>query len=53
MSEGGFKRDALPHDIDAYRGEAESTTMAEFEKRRPYPFLLYARSNLWDPTLIV
>ena len=50
---GDFTRDALPHDIEAYRKEAGRVSMQEFESTRPFPFLLYARSTLWDPTLEV
>lgn len=48
-----FSRDSLPHDLQAYETEAASCSMQEFEQKRPYPFLLYARSQLWDPTLLV
>jgi hypothetical protein len=48
-----FRREALPHDIDPYQKEAGSVSMQEFEKKRPYPFLLYARSKLWDPSLLM
>lgn len=27
--------------------------MAAFEQAHPYPFLLYARSKLWDPKLVI
>jgi hypothetical protein len=52
-AEGSFKREALPHDLSGYEREALRMTMPEFEKARPFPFLLYARSNLWDPTLVL
>src|SRR5688572_2334304 len=48
----GFRKDALPHDIEAYKKEAAKLSMPQFEQQRPYPFLLYARSTLWDPTLV-
>jgi hypothetical protein len=48
-----FRREALPHDCAPYEKEAGSTSMQDFEKRRPYPFLLYARSKLWDPSLLM
>ncbi len=51
-SPASFSREALPHDVIAYEKEAAACTMDEFEQRRPYPFLLYARSTLWDPTLV-
>lgn len=47
-----FKREALPHDIDPYRAESQSIARAAFQRKRPYPFLIYARSKLWDPTLL-
>lgn len=47
-----FNREALPQDIDAYAKEAAMETRELFEQRRPYPFLLYARSKLWDPKLL-
>ncbi len=47
-----FKREALPQDIDAYSDEAARETRELFEQRRPYPFLLYSRSKLWDPKLL-
>lgn len=50
---GSFSREALPHDIEAYRKEAMMMGMGDFEQHRPYPFLLYARSKLWDPKLVV
>jgi hypothetical protein len=43
---------ALPQDVDKYADEAQASTMEDFEQRRPYPFLLYARNRLWDRTLV-
>lgn len=48
-----FKREALPHDVVGYEKESHSMSMVDFERARPYPFLLYARSRLWDPTLVM
>jgi hypothetical protein len=47
-----FRHESLPHDLDGYRQESSTMEMSVFEQRHPYPFLLYARSNLWDPELI-
>lgn len=50
--EPAINREALPHDVEGYRRECRTVSMEEFEKARPYPFLLYARSKLWDPELV-
>jgi len=47
-----FKREALPQDIEPYRKEANSVSQDVFERRLPFPFLLYGRSKLWDPKLL-
>ncbi|MBI5510960.1 MAG: FHA domain-containing protein [Deltaproteobacteria bacterium] len=49
----GFKREALPQDIEPYRQEAAKNDQTSFEKLVPYPFLLYVRSKLWDKSLLV
>ena len=48
-----YNRDALPHAFEPYSEEASSTTREDFQSKRPYPFLIYARSKLWDPTLVL
>ena len=50
--EPAFSTEALPHDVEGYRRECRGASMEEFEQARPYPFLLYARSKLWDPELV-
>jgi len=47
-----FKREALPHDIAGYQREAQAMSQQDFAAARPHPFLLYARSTLWDPALV-
>jgi len=47
-----LQREALPQDLGSYKEEARSIDSSEFESRRPHPFLLYARSSLWDTALI-
>ncbi len=47
-----FNREALPHDISGYEKQSHSMSMTDFERACPFPFLLYARSRLWDPTLV-
>ena len=53
MAQTDYKREALPHDVQAYQQEAGNVSMSDFAQMRPYPFLLYARSTLWDPALIL
>ncbi len=48
-----LRLEALPQDLSGYEREANNLDMAAFEKQRPYPFLLYTRSNLWDRTLLI
>ena len=52
-SSPGFKREALPQDIEPYRTEALKNNQAAFERTVPYPFLLYVRSKLWDKSLLM
>lgn len=48
-----FTREALPQDIEGYKREALSNTVEAFAKLRPHPFLLFARTSLWDRTLLM
>lgn len=48
-----LRLEALPQDVSGYEREAKSIDMAAFEQLRPYPFLLYSRSKLWDRTLLI
>src|SRR5688572_24147588 len=48
-----INREALPQDLEAYGREARSTPLETWAQRRPYPFLLYAKSALWDKTLLM
>ena len=47
-----FVKESLPHDLGPYQKAAQSDTQKQFESRCPYPFLLFARSQLWDPSLL-
>ena len=49
---GTFKREALPHDVAGYEQEARARTLTDFVAAHPHPFLLYAKSVLWDPALV-
>ena len=53
LTNPGFKREALPQDIEPYRVEARKNNQATFETTVPYPFLLYVRSKLWDKSLLI
>jgi hypothetical protein len=48
-----FKKESLPHMIEPYQEAALGSTLSEFVSRVPYPFLIYVRSKLWDPLLLV
>ncbi|MEO0814359.1 MAG: FHA domain-containing protein [Myxococcota bacterium] len=43
---------AFPHDIDPYGAYAESAGRDGFIAQYPHPFLLFARSRLWDATFL-
>ncbi len=48
-----INRETLPQDLEAYANEARGLAQEKFVKRRPYPFLVYQQSNLWDRTLLL
>lgn len=48
-----FSREALPQDLEAYGREARAMTQDAFAQKRPTPFLLFARTSLWDRTLLL
>lgn len=48
-----FKREALPHMIEPYQEAAQSSSLQEFAAHVPDPMLIYVRSKLWDPLLLV
>jgi hypothetical protein len=48
-----FKKEALPHMIEPYQEAARGSGMQEFVSQVPYPFLIYVRSKLWDPLLLL
>ena len=48
-----FKKESLPHMIEPYQEAANGSTQAEFVAEVPYPFLVYVRSKLWDPLLLM
>ncbi len=48
-----FKKEALPHMIEPYQEAAQSSTQQEFAAYVPEPMLVYVRSTLWDPLLLV
>ncbi len=52
-SPSSLKREALPQDLEAYQREAHRVSKQVFAQQRPHPFLLYARSSLWDRTLLL
>ncbi|MBI3178123.1 MAG: FHA domain-containing protein [Deltaproteobacteria bacterium] len=52
-SSSSLKREALPQDLEAYKREAQRVSKQAFAQQRPHPFLLYARSTLWDRTLLL
>ena len=47
-----YVRETLPQEIEPYRQEAKTYGKEEFQSHRPYPFLLYVRSRLWDPKIL-
>lgn len=48
-----FKREALPQSIEGYQKEALAQTKEQFVGQRPYPFLLFSRTMLWDRMLLI
>lgn len=48
-----FTRESLPQDLEAYAREARGVTQGVFAQKRPHPFLLFARTTLWDRTLLL
>jgi hypothetical protein len=48
-----INREALPQDLEAYGREARGTSVEAWLQRRPYPFLLFAKSALWDKSLLM
>jgi len=53
IMETGFKRETLPQDIEAFRSDAGRLAQQAFAASLGCPALLYARSKLWDPLLIM
>jgi len=51
--EPGFKRETLPQDIEAFRADAARLEQKAFVAGLKGPCLLYARSKLWDPLLVM
>jgi hypothetical protein len=48
-----FKKAELPHRLDPYQGAAAELSQADFAARFPDPFVLFQRSTLWDPLLVL
>jgi hypothetical protein len=48
-----FKKEALPLKIEPYQEAARTAPIEQFVQQVPYPVLLFARSKLWDPLLLV
>lgn len=48
-----FKKEALPLKIEPYEEAAKTMPVEQYEQQVPYPVLLFARSKLWDPLLLV
>ena len=47
-----FLKKSQTQKVEVYLHEATTESMEVFAQRKPIPFLLYARSQLWDRTLI-
>ncbi len=48
-----FKKESLPHMIEPYQQAAQGSSLQEFVSQVPFPFLVYVRSKLWDPLLLL
>ncbi len=48
-----FKKAELPHRLEPYQAAARELSQAEFAARFPEPFVLFRRSTLWDPLLLL
>lgn len=51
MSQSAYEQ-VLPYDVSSYQRVAATLSEAEFAQRMPFPFLLFARSTLWDPAFL-
>lgn len=48
-----FKKAELPHRLEPYQGAARELSQTDFAARFPDPFILFRRSTLWDPLLVL
>lgn len=48
-----FKKESLPLKLEPYEEAAKSMSVQDYLAQVQYPVLLYARSKLWDPLLLM